>query len=187
MQISTENTARSGHGTWTMDPAHSSATFTVRHMMVTNVRGELRTLAGKAIFDPRRPEGVRVEASLDAASIDTHDATRDAHLRSADFFDAENHPRITFVSRETRRGKEGLELVGDLTIRGTTREVILEVEGPTREQIDPWGGARVGASARTKIRRSDFGMIWNTALEAGGVLVADEVAIQIEVSLVRSK
>lgn len=170
---------------WTIDPAHSSVGFSVRHMMITNVRGEFQKFAGELHFDPHDLDAARVSATVEVASIHTREAQRDAHLRSADFFDAEQHPAITFVSRRVRRSGDGHEVVGDLTIRGTTREVRLAVEDVTAEHTDPWGNRRIGASARTKIRRSEFGITWNAALELGGVLVGDEVAIHIEVSLVR--
>ena len=128
-----------------------------------------------------------MKASIDVTSISTRDAQRDTHLRSADFFDVENHPTITFASTSVRQGSEGIEIVGDLTIRGTTKEVVLAVEGPTPEQTDPWGNERVGASASTKIKRSDFNMTWNALLEAGGVTVGDEVKIHIDVELIRQK
>lgn len=172
---------------WTIDGSHSTASFTVRHMMITNVRGEFQKISGTVHYDPARPEATKVEASLEAASISTRDAQRDGHLRSADFFDVEKYPNLTFVSKQLRRADKGLELVGDLTIRGTTKEVVLHVEGPTPPHKDPWGNSRIGASARTKIKRSEFGMTWNNVLEAGGVLVADEVAIELDVSLVLQK
>jgi len=186
--VTTQNqTTATTTSTWTIDASHSSATFTVRHMMVTNVRGEFQKLSGTATFDPARPENGKIEATIDVASINTRDEKRDAHLRSADFFDVEKHPSITFASRTIRRAKNGLEVVGDLTIHGTKREVVLEVEGPTPEHKDPWGSVRVGASATTKIKRSEFGMTWNAALEAGGVLVGDEVKIHLELELIKAK
>lgn len=170
---------------WTLDASHSSVGFSVRHMMITNVRGEFQKLAGDVVFDPSRPEASKVSATIDVASINTREEKRDAHLRSADFFDAEAHPNMTFESKQVRRAGDGYEVVGDLTIRGTTREVKLSVEDVTAEHTDPWGQRRIGATARAKVRRSDFGMTWNAALEAGGVLVGDEITISIEVSLVK--
>jgi polyisoprenoid-binding protein YceI len=172
-------------GRFTLDPAHTQVGFSVRHMMISNVRGQFAKVSGEASYDPARPEQTRLSVTVDVGSIDTREEKRDAHLRSADFFDAEAHPQMTFVSRQVRRKGEGLELVGDLTIRGTTREVTLAVDDITPEHTDPWGGRRVGATARGKIRRSDFGMRWNAALEAGGVLVGDEVKIEIEAQLIR--
>jgi polyisoprenoid-binding protein YceI len=173
---------------WQIDPTHSSVTFGVRHMMVATVRGEFQKVSGAVLWDPSRPDATKIEASLDVASINTREPARDAHLRSADFFDVERHPTIEFRSRGVGRRKDGvIEVIGDLTIRGTTRVIALEVEGPTEEHPDSDGNVRMGASASTRIKRSDFGMTWNTVLETGGVLVGDEIKIQIDVELVRSK
>lgn len=173
--------------TWNIDGSHSTAAFTVRHMMITNVRGEFQKLSGTVVYDAARPEATVIEVSIDAASINTREAQRDTHLRSADFFDVENHPSLLFRSRAVRVVADGLEVTGDLTMRGTSREVVLHVEGPTAEHADPWGNVRVGASATTKIKRSDWGMVWNNVIEAGGVLVSDEIRISLDVSLVRAK
>jgi polyisoprenoid-binding protein YceI len=173
---------------WTIDPAHSSVTFSVRHMMITNVRGEFQKVSGSATFDPAAPEKASVKASIDVASISTREAQRDVHLKSADFFDVEHHPSMDFVSRAVRpKGKGRIEIDGDLTIRGATKPMTLHVEGPTEEHTDPWGNRRIGASARTKIKRSDFGMVWNTVIEAGGVLVGDDVTIELDLSLLKDK
>ena len=177
--------APSTAGRFTLDAAHTNVGFSVRHMMISNVRGQFGKVSGEVSFDLARPEQTRMSVTIDVASIDTREDKRDAHLRSADFFDAEAHPQMTFVSRQVRRKGEGLEVIGDLTIRGTTREVALAVDDITPEHTDPWGGRRIGATARGKIRRSEFGMRWNAALEAGGVLVGDEVKIEIEAQLVR--
>jgi polyisoprenoid-binding protein YceI len=182
---STRDQARTSGATYTLDASHSHVGFAVRHMMVSNVRGEFTKLAGTVTYDPEQPEATRVDVKIDVASLNTREEKRDAHLRSADFFDVENFPQLTFVSTSARRRGDGLELTGDLTIHGTTREVKLAVEDITAEHTDPWGQKRLGASARTKIRRSDFGMRWNAALEAGGVLVGDEISIELEVELIR--
>src|SRR5690606_16604024 len=157
-----------------------SVGFSVRHMMITNVRGEFSAFEGEARFDPREPARSSIVARIDVASISTREEKRDAHLKSADFFDAEGSPTMTFTSRAVRAKGDGYEVLGDLTIRGTTREVTLRVDDVTPEHIDPWGNRRIGASAKTTIKRSDFGMTWNSALEAGGVLVGDDVKIQID-------
>jgi polyisoprenoid-binding protein YceI len=170
-----------------MDASQSHVSFSVRHMMISNDRGEFQNATGEVSYDAERPEQSRIDVSIDVASINTREEKRDAHLRSADFFDVANHPTMTFASKSVVRKGGDLEIVGDLTIRGTTREVKLAVDEITGEHTDPWGNQRVGASARTKIRRSDFGMRWNAALEAGGVLVGDEVSIQLEVELIRQK
>ncbi len=173
---------------WTIDPAHTSVTFGVRHMMVSTVRGEFQKVTGSVTWDPKQPDATAIEATIDVGSINTREAARDNHLRSADFFDVEKYPTIDFRSRGVGRKKDGtIEIVGDLTIRGTTRVIALEVEGPTDEHADPWGNLRVGASAKTKIKRSEFGMTWNTVLEAGGVVVGDEITIQLDVELQRTK
>lgn len=180
-------TALSPSTTWTIDGSHTNATFTVRHLMISNVRGEFQKVSGTVTFDPARPEATVVKAELEVASISTREPQRDAHLRGADFFDADNHPLITFASTSVRREDKGLVLVGDLTIRGTTREVVLALDGPTAEQTDPWGGLRVGVSASTKIKRSDFQMTWNTVLEAGGVVVGDDIHIALDIELIKQK
>ena len=182
-----EGTTAAKTATWTIDASHTNATFSVRHLMISNVRGEFQKITGSGTFDPAKPEAAVVKAEIEVSSISTRDAQRDAHLRSADFFDAENHPLITFASTAVRRNDKGLAVVGNLTIRGTTKEVVLAIENLTPPAKDPWGNERVGASASTKIKRSDFNMTWNTALEAGGVLVGDEVSIHLDVELVRQK
>lgn len=171
--------------TYTIDPAHSSANFSVRHMMVTNVRGSFRKVSGAIVYDPENPGGSSVEATIDASSINTNEDQRDAHLRSADFFHVEQHPAIEFKSRKVEREGDELKVTGDLTIRGTSRPVALRVEGPTEETKDPYGNTRIGLSATTKIKRSDFGLTWNAVLEAGGLAVGDDVKIEIEVSAVK--
>ncbi len=170
---------------YAIDPAHSHVGFSVRHMMISNVRGTFQKVSGEVTYDPARPEATAISVSIDVASIDTREEKRDAHLRSADFFDVERHPAITFASKRARARGDGLEVTGDLTIHGTTKEVTLAIEEITPEHTDPWGSRRMGATARTKVRRSDFGMRWNAALEAGGVLVGDEISVQIEIELLR--
>jgi len=177
--------ARAEAGTFTLDASHSHVGFAVRHMMISNVRGEFTKLEGTVSYDPSKPEATTVSVRIDVASINTREERRDAHLKSADFLDAETYPHLTFVSKRARRTSSGLEVLGDLTIHGTTREVALAVEDITPEHTDPYGNRRLGASARTKIKRSEFGMRWNAALEAGGVLVGDEVSIELEVELIR--
>lgn len=183
--MTTATAERTGSTTWTIDPAHSSVEFAVRHLMITTVRGRFTGVTGTLVTDDRDPAKSAVDVVIDAATIDTREPQRDAHLKSADFFDAESHPQMVFESRAVRAKGDGYELVGDLTIRGTTREVVLSVDDVTAEHTDPWGNKRIGASAHGKIRRSEFGMTWNTALEAGGVLVSDEVKIHIEASLIK--
>jgi polyisoprenoid-binding protein YceI len=172
-----------------IDESHTSVTFGVRHMMVSTVRGEFQKVGGSVVWNPDRPEEAEIQATIEVASINTREPQRDAHLRSGDFFDASTYPTIEFRSHPshlggvTRRKDGSLEVRGDLTIKDTTRVVTLEVESPTPEHRDPWGGVRIGTVARTTIKRSDFGITWNTVLEAGGVLVGDEIKIQLDVEL----
>ena len=173
-----------GITTWNIDPAHSNAQFSVRHLMISNVKGEFTKVSGQVLFDNDKPETLSAEAIIDVNSINTREPDRDKHLKSPDFFDVANHPAITFKSKRAEKGPNGLKLTGDLTIRGTTREVTLDVEGPTPPMKDPWGFTRVGASATTKINRKDFGLTWNQALETGGFVVGDEIKITVDVELV---
>jgi len=170
---------------WNIDSSHSSVQFSVRHLMITNVRGEFSGLKGTVEFDPAAPETAAVQASLEAATINTREAKRDDHLRSADFFDTEKHATLSFVSTALAKKGDGFLLTGDLTIRGTTKSVSFVVEGGTNVEKDPWGNARIGASASATIDRRDFGLTWNSAIESGGVLVGHDVKITIDVSLIR--
>ena len=174
--------------TWKLDPTHSQVEFSVKHMMFTTVRGRFGALDGTITLDAEAPEQSSVEATIDAASLDTRVADRDAHLKSGDFFDVESYPTLVFRSRDVRgpvgTSGETFEVVGDLTIRGVTREVILDArfEGTG---TDPWGGTRAGFSAQITIDRRDFGLTWNQALETGGVLVGHEVKIDLQVQAVQ--
>jgi polyisoprenoid-binding protein YceI len=173
--------------TYKIDPAHSSAQFVVRHMMITNVRGGFSGVNGKVEYDPDNPGDTSVDATIDVASINTHDSQRDTHLKSADFLDAEQFPTISFRSKKiVPSGDDRSKITGYMTIHGITKEVVLDVEGPSPEGKDPFGNIRVGASASTKIKRSDFGLTWNAALETGGVLVSDDLKIELEVSAIKS-
>jgi polyisoprenoid-binding protein YceI len=173
--------------TYNIDPSHSGAHFTVRHMMVTNVHGGFRTVKGTVVSDPENPGACRVEAEIDAASIDTREPQRDAHLRSADFLDVEKFPVIAFRSTGVApAGKGEWKVTGDLTIHGVTRSVVLNVEGLEPEGKDPWGNIRSGATATAKIKRSDFGLTWNATLETGGILVGDDIKIEIELGLIKA-
>lgn len=173
--------------TYQIDPAHSGAHFTVRHMMVTNVRGGFQKVTGTVVYDAANPSDSQVEAVIDTASINTNEPQRDAHLRSADFLDVEKHPTITFHStRVEKAGDDEFKVTGDLTIHGVTRPVVLNVEGPTAEGKDPWGNMRIGATATTKIKRSDYGLTWNAALETGGILVGDDLKIELDLSLIKA-
>ena len=173
--------------TWSIDAAHSVAEFKVKHMMISNVKGQFSKVSGTLILDESDLVNSRVEATIDAASIETHDAQRDAHLKSADFLDVENFPTLTFRSARLARVREGeLAVEGELTIHGVTRNVIFTAEGPTAPAKDPWGNTRVAISATTKISRKDFGLTWNAALETGGFLVGDEVTISLDVQFVKA-
>jgi polyisoprenoid-binding protein YceI len=173
--------------TWNLDPVHSIAEFKVKHMMISNVKGQFAGISGVLTLDERDVSGSRVEAEVDARSINTRDADRDAHLKSADFFDVDQYPTLSFRStRVSRTGDNELAVTGDLTIHGVTREVVLDVDGFTPPAKDPWGGTRIGLSAMTKINRKEFGLMWNTALETGGILLADEVTITLDVQFVKA-
>lgn len=171
---------------WSIDPSHTQVGFAVKHLMISNVKGRFRDVTGSVQLDPDGL-GTAVDISIDAASLTTGDEKRDAHLRSADFLQVDEYPVIQFTGRRIEGNVESkFSLHGDLTIRGTKRPVILYVVKEGRV-TDPWGNERVGYTASAKISRKDFGLEWNVALEAGGVLVGDEVRITIETELVRQE
>lgn len=168
--------------TWTVDPAHTSVQFSVRHLMVSNVRGEFRKVAGTVTGDQTKPAAAVVEATIDAASIDTREAKRDEHLRSADFLDVAKHPTITFRSKKVEPAGDGkFKVTGDLTLHGVTKEVVLDVSDVTPPITDPSGKTRAGATASTKIDRKDFGIHWSKAMDNGGLVVGNEVGITVDV------
>jgi polyisoprenoid-binding protein YceI len=170
--------------TWSIDAAHSSVEFAVKHLMISTVRGRFPDLTGTVQLDSEHPNNSTIDVAVNVASIDTRQEQRDEHLRSADFFDVANFPALTFKSTRVRRDGDDFQIDGELTIRGVTRPVTLHAteEGRTR---DPWGGERIGYSATTKINRRDFGLTWNQVLEAGGFAVGDEVKITVDVELVK--
>jgi polyisoprenoid-binding protein YceI len=173
--------------TWTIDPGHSAATFSVRHMIVSNVKGEFDGPAGTVVFDPANPSAMRIDATIDARSINTRNADRDTDLKSTLFFDVQKFPRITFKSHEvTADGPGKLKVVGDLTIHGVTKSVTLAVDGPTQAIKDIWGGTRVGATATTTINRRDFGLVYNRMLEAGGAVVGEQISIALDIEITRN-
>ncbi len=172
--------------TYHIDPSHSQANFTIKHMMIAKVHGGFEKLSGKFNYDPTNLANSSVDVTIEAASINTREAQRDTHLKSADFFDVEKYPVLTFKSTRFEKSGGDLKIVGDLTIHGVTNSVTLDVEGPSEELKDPWGNAKIGASATTKIKRKDFGLTWNAALEAGGLLVGDDVNISIDVQFVKA-
>jgi polyisoprenoid-binding protein YceI len=170
---------------WQIDPAHTRVGFAVRHMMISTVHGQFENVSGTVDFDEQRPSRSTVDVQIEAASLNTRDEKRDAHLRSADFFDAENHPYLTFKSTKVEVVDETHgRITGDLTIGGITRRVVLDTEynGMVKS---PWGTYSAGFTATTKINRKDWGLNWNVALEAGGVLVGDTVTITIELEIVK--
>jgi polyisoprenoid-binding protein YceI len=172
--------------TYKIDPAHSSAQFIVRHMMITNVRGGFSGVQGTIEYDPENPKESRVEVVIDASTINTLDEQRDAHLKSPDFLKVEQHPTIAFKSKKIVPAGDGeWKITGDLTILGVTKEAVLHAEGPTAEGKDPFGNIRIGASASTKVKRSEFGLTWNAALETGGILIGDDLKIELEVSAIK--
>jgi polyisoprenoid-binding protein YceI len=184
--MTTAAAVQTGQTTWTIDPAHSSVEFAVRHLMITTVRGRFTGVKGTVTLDEADPAKSAVEVVIDAASIDTREPQRDTHLRSADFFDVDRFPTLTFRSTKLDGGLgEPFTLAGDLTIHGVTRPVVLDVE-PEGRIKDAWGGIRSGFTATTKIKRSEFGLTWNQLLEAGGVTVSDEVKISLDVQLVNA-
>jgi len=176
--------------TWDIDTSHANAGFKVRHLMVSHVRGHLGPVTGTIVIDEQDLARSRVDVTIDARGIDSREPKRDEHLRSADFLDVANHPTVAFRSTrvEAPSGAGGdLRVTGDLTIRGVTRPVTLEVDGLPPAIKDPWGNSRRGVSARARINRSDWGLKWNLAIEAGGVVVGDEVAIEIDAEIVARK
>ncbi len=170
---------------YAIDPAHTQVAFAVRHLMISTVRGSFKDVRGTVRVDEADPAGASVEVSINVASIETREPKRDAHLKSADFFEADRFPFMTFRSRRiVGRIDRPFKLIGDLTIRDVTREVVVDVV-PEGRVVDPWGGERAGFSATAKVNREDYGLKWNQALEAGGVLVGEEVRISIDVELVK--
>jgi polyisoprenoid-binding protein YceI len=173
--------------TYSVDTAHSEVSFTVRHMVFAKVRGHFKTWTVALGYDPQNPTKSTVQVEIDAASIDTHEAQRDGHLKSADFLDTEKFPKIVFKSKRIEpTGKGNYKIIGDLTIRGATNEVSLDVEETGRGK-DPWGNDRLGFSAKGSIERSQWGLKWNQALETGGVLVADKLDIDVEAQVIQGK
>jgi polyisoprenoid-binding protein YceI len=185
--MSSTSAATPTAATYTIEPAHSSVHFKVRHLMIANVRGEFSKVTGTITAVPSDPSASSVAVEIDVNSINTREPDRDKHLKSADFLDAEHYPTIKFQSTKIEPdGPEGYTVTGDLTIRGVTHEAVLNVTGPTPEIKDPWGFTRRGAEAVAKISRKDFGITYNAMLEAGGVVIGDEVEISIEVELVKT-
>ena len=171
---------------WQIDPQHSSAQFAVRHMAISTVRGAFSKVSGTLVLDEKDITKSSVEVSIEVSAVDTREPDRDKDLRSERFFDVAHYPTMTFKSKKVEQIAPGrLKVTGDLTIRGTTKEVVLDVDGPTAPVKDPWGNLRLAATATTKINRQDFGVKWNATLDNGGVVVGDDVNITIDVELIQ--
>jgi len=169
---------------WSLDRAHTNVGFDVQHMMLTTVHGSFAKFDGTVNFDPAKPEALAIDATIDASSVDTRNDRRDDHLRSADFFDVTKYPNLTFTSKKTDvLGPGHFKVTGDLTIHGVTKEVALDVKGLDKQVKDPRGNPRMAATATTTINREDYGLMWNRALESGGVLVSKDVQIVLDVEL----
>ncbi len=172
---------------WRIDPNHSGAHFSVRHMMISTVRGEFTGVTGSVTYDPKDPAHDSVEATIDCATVNTGVAKRDAQLKSADFFDIARYPTMKFKSKRVEKAGDGkLKVIGDLTINATTQEVVLDVDGPTPPIRDPRGNEKVGLAASTQISRKAFGITWNEVMESGGIAVADEVSISLDLELIKN-
>jgi polyisoprenoid-binding protein YceI len=186
MTTATASEVTAATTTWNIDPVHSHAEFKVRHMMISNVKGQFKGITGTLKRDSSDLTKSGTEISIEAATLNTGDAQRDGHLKSADFFAVEKFPTLTFKSNRVSKNKDGvLTVAGELGIHGVTRNVVLEVEGPSSEMKDPWGNTRIGVSATTRINRKDFGLTWNTGLETGGVLVGDDVNISLDIQFIK--
>jgi len=172
---------------WRIDSNHSGAHFSVRHMMISTVRGEFTGIAGTVIYDPKDSTHDSVEATIDCSTVNTGVAKRDAQLKGPDFFDVARYPQFKFESKRVETAGEGkLKLIGQLTIKSTTKPVVLDVDGPSQSIRDPRGNEKIGLSASTKISRKEFGITWNEVMESGGVAVADEVAISLDLELIKN-
>jgi len=173
--------------TWQIDPAHTAAGFAVRHLMISTVRGQFKGVNGAVVWDDQDISKSMIDVTIDAKTVDTSEPKRDEDLRSERFFDTAKYPTITFKSKKIESVSAGkLKVTGDLTIHGVSKEVVLDVEGPSNPLKDPWGNTRIGISATTKINRKDYGLTWNAALETGGILVGDEVTITLDVQFVKA-
>lgn len=171
---------------WRIDSSHSAAQFAVKHMMVSTVRGSMGKISGTVTYDAANPNASKVDAVIDVAGLNTNDAKRDAHLRSADFFDVEKFPTMTFVSKKVEGSGGKLKATGDLTIHGVTKEVVLDIDGPMPPIKGQNNSMRSGAAATAKINRKDFGINWSRNLDSGGVVVSDEVTVTIDVELIHA-
>ena len=174
--------------TWNIDPEHSNVGFKVKHLMISNVMGNFEKHSGTVEINDKDITKSKVEVTIDTNSINTNVQKRDEHLRSADFFDVAKYRAMTFVSKKVVKASNGkLKVTGDLTIHGVTKVVSLDVDPISQESKDPWGNIRCGTSASTKINRKDFGLTWNKALETGGVVVGDEITINLEIEMIKAQ
>jgi polyisoprenoid-binding protein YceI len=172
---------------WRIDPLHSSAQFSVKHLMISTVRGQFGGVKGSVLYDPKNPAMTTVEATIDCSTVNTGEPKRDADLKTAEFFDVKHYPVMKFKSKRVEATSAGnLKLTGDLTINAVTREVVLDLEGPSPQIRDAQGRDKIGVSGVTKISRKDFGITYNPILETGGVTVSDEVSIMLEIELIKN-
>lgn len=172
--------------TWQLDPSHSAAQFSVRHLAISTVRGGFSNVKGTVIFDDKDVSKSSVDVTIDVSTVDTREPNRDKDLKTDKFFDVEHYPTMTFKSTKVEQASPGkLKITGDLTIRGVTKQVVLDVEGPTAPVKDPWGNQRAAVNATTKINRQDYGVKWNATMDNGGVVVGDEVSINIDAEMVQ--
>jgi polyisoprenoid-binding protein YceI len=170
---------------WDIDPVHSNVQFTVRHMAISNVTGNFHKLSGTVEFDQQDITKSQIAATIDTGSIDTREEKRDGHLKSPDFFDVAKYPAISFKSKKISQSDGQLKMIGDLTIHGVTKEVALDIDGPTKEVTDPYGLIRRGFSATTKIHRQDYGLVWSGATKAGDAIVGDDIKIALDIELIK--
>ena len=185
--MATTTTSPAAITTWNIDPAHSAAEFKVRHMMISNVKGTLKGISGALTEHATDASLSSIEATIDVSTINTGEVQRDGHLKSADFFEAEKFPTMTFKSTGVvPKGEGEYAVTGDLTIHGVTKPVTFAVEGPSAPGKDPWGNTRIGLTATTKVNRKDFGLNWNAALETGGILVGEDVHITLDVQFIKA-
>jgi polyisoprenoid-binding protein YceI len=174
--------------TWQLDPSHSAAQFSVRHLAISTVRGGFSNVKGTVVFDDKDVSKSSVDVTIDVNTVDTREPNRDKDLKSDHFFDVAQYPTMTFKSTKVEQAEPGkLKVTGNLTIHGVTKEVVLEVEGPTAPVKDPWGNQRTAVNATTKINRQDFGVKWNATMDNGGVVVGDEVSINIDAEMIAKK
>jgi polyisoprenoid-binding protein YceI len=176
---------RAQEATWRIDPLYSGAHFSVRHLMISTVRSEFTGVTGSVTYDPKDLARDTVEATIDCSTVNTGVAKRDAQLKSADFFDVARYPVMKFKSKRVEKMGDGLKVTGDLTVNATTQEVVLDVEGPSASVRDSRGNEKIGLAASTKISRKKFGIIWNEVMESGGVAVADEVSVSLDLELIK--